>query len=237
MPGPWRRARLVERVPETETARTLVFSVPAWPGHLAGQHIDVRLTAEDGYQAVRSYSLSAPPGDGLRIAVQPVPDGEVSPYLADDLPVGAEVQIRGPLGGWFVWHPERRDPVLLVAGGSGVAPLAAMLRVREQAADPPPFRLAYSLRDRSQRWFGADLDRFADADGVDVSYVYTRVSPEDHPRPVGRMTAADLDTPGWRPDDRPLCFVCGPTVFVEHAAGLLVGIGHDAARIRTERFG
>lgn len=238
MAGPWLRARLVERVAETASARTLVFSAPGWPGHLAGQHVDVRLTADDGYQAVRSYSLSAPPGDGLRISVQPVLDGEVSPYLAHDLPVGADVQLRGPLGGWFVWHPERRDPVLLVAGGSGVAPLMAMLRTREQALGPPPFRLVYSLRDDAQRWFAADLDRVAAAgDGVDVTYVYTRAVPDGYARAAGRLTAADLDTAGWRPEDRPLCFVCGPTGFVEHAAGLLVDIGHDASRIRTERFG
>lgn len=238
MTGTWLRARLVERFPETATARTLVFSVPAWPGHLAGQHVDVRLTADDGYQAVRSYSLSAPVGDGVRISVQPVADGEVSPYLAEGLPVGADVQLRGPLGGWFVWHPERLDPVLLVAGGSGIAPLAAMLRAREQVASPAPFRLVYSLRDPAQRWFREDLDGLADGSGgVEVAYAYTRTAPAGDPRPAGRLTADDLDTPDWRPADRPLCFVCGPTGFVEHAADLLVGLGHDAARIRTERFG
>ncbi|WP_436776411.1 ferredoxin reductase [Yinghuangia sp. YIM S09857] len=236
--GPWRRARLTDRFPETATACTLVLSAPGWPGHLAGQHVDVRLRDGAGYQAVRSYSLSAPSADGVRISVQPVPGGEVSSYLAHVLPVGAEVELRGPLGGWFVWHPERRDPVLLLAGGSGVAPLMAMLRAREHTLDPPPFRLVYSLRDAAQRWFAADLDRLsAQDDRVDITYVYTRTVPAGHPRPAGRLTTADIDTPRWQAGDRPLCFVCGPTAFVEHAANLLVKAGHDASRIRTERFG
>ncbi|WP_268823539.1 FAD-binding oxidoreductase [Yinghuangia soli] len=238
VPGAWLRARLTTRTAETATARTLVFSVPDWPGHLAGQHVDVRLTADDGYQAVRSYSLSAPAGEGVAISVQPVPDGEVSPYLAQELPVGADVQLRGPLGGWFVWRPESPDPVLLVAGGSGVAPLMAMLRARERSGAATPFRLVYSLREPGQRWFRDDLDRYAGRDGgADVHYVYTRVSPDGVVRPAGRLAAADLSAPGWLPQDRPLCFVCGPTGFVEHAANLLVGLGHDAGRIRTERFG
>ncbi|MGA4538810.1 ferredoxin reductase [Uniformispora flossi] len=238
--GAWLRARLVDRFPQTASARTLVFAVPSWPGHLAGQHVDVRLTADDGYQAVRSYSLSAP-ADGesaVQISVQPVPDGEVSPYLAEALPVGADVQVRGPLGGWFVWRPQWRDPVMLVAGGSGVAPLMAMLRAREEASGPAPFRLVYSLRDPGQRWFASDLDRMdADRTGASTAYVYTRRPPEGFPRPAGRLTASDLDVTGWRPADRPWCYVCGPTAFVEHAANLLVGLGHDQARIRTERFG
>ena len=234
----WRPAVLLERRTETPSARTLVLEVDEWAGHLAGQHVDVRLTAEDGYQTARSYSLAAPPdGDRLEITVQRADGGEVSPFLADDLEVGDRVELRGPLGGWFVWRPEDPGPVLLVAGGSGVVPLMAMIRARA-GVSRAPFRLIYSVRTPEDRLYAAELRRRAAEDGgLDVSYVYTREAPADSPRPPGRIRADDLVTHGWPPDFEPTCFVCGPTPLVEAVAGLLVGWGHDPGRIRTERFG
>ena len=234
----WTRAQLVSRTKESDTARTLHLRVPAWPGHLAGQHVDLRLTADDGYQAVRSYSLSAPAdGDQVAISVQPAPYGEVSPYLVEDFPEGADIEVRGPLGGWFVWRPDRTEPVLLVAGGSGVAPLVAMLRARLARPDGPAFRLVYSLRAPQERWFAQTLDSLdGDAD-AQVNYVYTREAPSGETRPIGRIKQADLLLDGFTPADTPLCFVCGPTAFGEHGANILVALGHRPNQVRTERFG
>ncbi|WP_031000534.1 FAD-binding oxidoreductase [Streptomyces sp. NRRL F-5630] len=234
----WARATLLSRAPETGTARTLVLRAPGWPGHLPGQHIDIRLTADDGYQAARSYSLAAPGrGEHLEVGVQPVDDGEVSPYLAEDLPVGADVEIRGPLGGWFVWRPDRATaPLLLLAGGSGVVPLMAMLRGHRTSGARVPARLVYSVRDPAQVWYGAELA--AVAPPVSVRLLHTSTAPPGDPRPPGRIMGTDL--PG---SDSPFApgvpdvFVCGPTGFVEYAADLLLLAGHPADRVRTERFG
>jgi ferredoxin-NADP reductase len=232
----WRVARLVSFRDETKAARTLVFDVPGWPGHLAGQHVDVRLTAEDGYTAQRSYSVaSAPAGSQVELTVQRVADGEVSPYLADVLEVGDQIELRGPVGGWFVWRVEETAPVLLVAGGSGIVPLMAMLRVRRAAGSRVPFRLIYSIRTPEDRYYQRELRH--DDPGVDVTYVYTRTAAPDGGRPVGRIDAGDLRSAGWPADFEPTCYVCGPTGFVESAADLLVSLGHDPSRIRTERFG
>ncbi|GAA4637975.1 ferredoxin reductase [Actinoallomurus vinaceus] len=232
----WRVARLAEARAETATARTLVFDVPGWPGHLAGQHVDVRLTADDGYTAQRSYSLAAPAdGAHVELTVQDVPDGEVSSYLTEGLSVGDPVEIRGPVGGWFVWRPADTAPVLLVAGGSGIVPLMAMVRARRQAGSRTPFRLVYSVRTPADRYYAAELRR-ADP-GLDVAYVYTREVPEGWSRPPGRLTVADLNSGGWPADFAPDCFVCGPTGFVETAADILLALGHDARKIKTERFG
>ncbi|WP_411149097.1 ferredoxin reductase [Streptomyces sp. A30] len=232
----WRRARLVERVPQNATARTLVFTVPGWPGHLPGQHVDVRLTADDGYQAVRSYSLAAPAdGNRVELGVQAVLDGEVSPYLADALPVGAEVEVRGPLGNWFVWRPGRIEPVLLVGGGSGVVPLTAMVRAHRQSLSRGAFHLLYSVRSAEDAWYHEDLtDGHPD---LDVRLVYTRKAPPDTARAPGRVTSADLAeaTAGLLPASP--VYVCGPTGFVEAVGDLLTGLGRDPATIRTERFG
>jgi ferredoxin-NADP reductase len=234
----WTVARLVSRTKESDTARTLHLHVPGWPGHLAGQHIDVRLTADDGYQAVRSYSLSAPAdGDQIAISVQPAPYGEVSPYLVQDFPEGADIEIRGPLGGWFVWRPDRVEPVLLVAGGAGVAPLVAMVRARLELPEGPAFHLVYSLRSPQERWFGDSLDALAGRTDIAVDYAYTREAPQGAARPVGRVAEADLRLDGFAPAQGPLCFVCGPTAFVEHCANILVALGHRPDRVRTERFG
>jgi ferredoxin-NADP reductase len=234
----WRSAHLVERRPETESASTLVLEVTGWPGHLAGQHVDVRLTAPDGYQAARSYSLAAPTnGDRIEITVQRVPDGEVSSYLADEARNGDSVEVRGPVGGWFVWKPEDSAPVLLVAGGSGVVPLMAMIRSRD-GVDATPFRLIYSVRTPDDRIYDHELRRRATEDsGLDITFLYTRRVPARETRAVGRITAEDLLTYGWRPDLEPTCYVCGPTPFVETVADLLTDLGHNPTRIRTERFG
>jgi ferredoxin-NADP reductase len=236
----WRVGRLAEVVDETPTARTLVLDMPSWPGHLAGQRVDVRLTAADGYRASRSYSLAAPAdGDRVELTVQRVPDGEVSPYLTQVLAVGDPVELRGPVGGWFVWDPAGPpDPVLLVAGGSGIVPLMAMIRARRAASSRVPFRLVYSVRAPEEAYYAAELRRRVPADGgLEVTHLYTRAVPEGWPVPPRRITAADLAAHGWPPELASLCFVCGPTGFVETVANLLVDAGHDPARVRTERFG
>ncbi|MEU3610626.1 ferredoxin reductase [Streptomyces sp. NPDC035033] len=230
----WRRARLTEREKQTATGRTLKFEVARWPGHLPGQHVDVRLTAEDGYQAVRSYSLAAPAdADSIELGVQAAAGGEVSPYLADDLPVGAEVEVKGPLGGWFVWTPEEPGPLLLIAGGSGIVPLMAMLRARTASPSDAPCTLLYSVRSPDDVWYAPELD--APAPHVRVRRLYTRLAPDGSGRPAGRMTTYDL--PGPPPAGEGRCYVCGPTGFVEHATGLLLTTGYPSHQIRTERFG
>jgi ferredoxin-NADP reductase len=230
-------ARLRERREETPTARTLLFDAPGWPGHLAGQHVDIRLTAEDGYSAQRSYSLAAAPdGEHVELTVQILRDGEVSPFLADDLAIGDPVEVRGPVGGWFVWTPAVTAPVLLVAGGSGIVPLMAMIRARALAADRVPFRLIYSARSPTDVYYAGELRRRTRDDaGLDVALIYTRAESEN--RPAGRITAADLAAAGWPAGFTPRCYVCGPTPFVETVADLLVDAGHDPDSIRAERYG
>jgi ferredoxin-NADP reductase len=233
----WRVAHLAEVRDETASARTLVLDVPDWPGHLAGQHVDLRLQAEDGYTAQRSYSLASA-DDRLELTVQRIPDGEVSPYLTDIMKVGDPIELRGPVGGWFVWRPADTTPVMLVAGGSGVVPLMAMIRARRLASSHTPFRLLYSTRAPNDAIYTAELARRARDDrGLDVMHLYTRQAPEDDKRGARRLSAIDLTEWGWPPDFEPSVFVCGPTGFVEAAADLLVDAGHDPQRIKTERFG
>ena len=232
---------------ETATARTIVLDVPGWPGHLAGQHVDVRLTAEDGYSTERSYSIASAPADGqadrpvVELTVQRLADGEVSPYLTETLAVGYPLELRGPVGGWFVWNPDgpaSTGPVLLVAGGSGVVPLMAMIRERAAAGSQAPFRLIYSVRDPSALLYADELARRDRAgDGLQVRYVYTRTAPPGSTEPTGRIMAGTLASAGWPPDESPAVFVCGPTGFVEAVADLLVRAGHGAGAIKTERFG
>jgi len=236
----WRVGRLAAVVDETPSARTLVLDVPGWPGHLAGQRVDIRLTAADGYRASRAYSLAAPAnGDRVAVTVQRVPGGEVSPYLTEVFAVGDPVELRGPIGGWFVWRPDGPpDPVLLVAGGSGIVPLMAMVRARRAAGSRVPFRLVYALRGPGETYYAAELRARGPGDGgLDVAYVYSRDIPAGWGRPPRRITGADLATAGWPADFAPACYVCGPTGFVETVADLLVDQGHDPSRVRTERFG
>jgi ferredoxin-NADP reductase len=232
----WRVATLVGQREETPTTRTLVLDVPGWPGHLAGQHVDVRLTAEDGYSTQRSYSIaSAPDGALLELTVQRVSDGEVSPYLVAGLLDGDPLELRGPVGGWFVWRPEQSEPVLLVAGGSGVVPLMAMIRARRQLGVTTPFRLLYSVRTPADRMYLAELQ--APDPGLEVTFLYTRETPDGWSRRPARLGEADLATLAWPPSALATSYVCGPTGFVEHAADLLVALGQAPDRIRTERFG
>ncbi len=237
----WRVGRVVALRDETSTARSVVLDVPGWPGHLAGQHVDVRLTAPDGYSAVRSYSMSAEAdGDLVEITVDRLPDGEVSPYLTQVLALGDPLEVRGPIGGWFVWRPGQEGPVQLLAGGSGMVPLRAMLRARDRAtgSDRAPMRLLYSVRQPDAVLYRDELDALArTADGVRVEYAFTRRTPPDWPRPPGRLDAGLLAGAAFGPHEQPTCYVCGPTGFVEAAADLLGIAGHDPARIRTERFG
>ncbi|MET7392644.1 ferredoxin reductase [Dactylosporangium sp. NPDC005572] len=225
----WRKAVLKEVRQETPTARTLVLDVEDWPGHLPGQHVDVRLTAEDGYTAQRSYSIAS--ATGLEITVQRLDDGEVSPYLTDVWEVGQPIELRGPIGGWFVWRPTDPAPVQLMAGGSGVVPLMAMIRSRAEHGVKTPFRLLYSVRTPEDVIYADELRRRARDDrGLDVQYVYTRVR-------GSRVGVADVNTHAWPADFQPNVFVCGPTGFVETVADIMVALGHDARGVKTERYG
>jgi len=233
----WQVATVTDVRRETATARTLVLAVPEWPGHLAGQHLDVRLTAPDGYRASRSYSIgSAWGGDTIELTVEQVPDGEVSPYLVDVVKAGDELEVRGPVGGWFVWKPEQEGPVQLIGGGSGIVPLMAILRTHAAAESTTPVRLIYSVRGPASVIYVDDLKRVAAGDHVDVRLVYTREAPAGEPR-VGRIDAELIERLAFTPAESPTTYVCGPTPFVETAADLLVAAGYDPARVRTERFG
>jgi ferredoxin-NADP reductase len=234
----WRVADVVSVLAETASARTLGLDVPAWPGHLAGQHVDLRLTATDGYSTQRSYSIAnAAAGSRIELTVQRVTAGEVSGYLVDELRAGDQIELRGPVGGYFVWRPAWTDPVLLLAGGSGLVPLMAMARTRAAAAATAPMRLVYSVRRPDDALYTAELRRRATEDGLVVRYAYTRTAPTGWPHRPGRVDAARLAEAGWPAESAPLCYVCGPTVFVEAMADLLVAAGHPPDRVRTERFG
>lgn len=239
MSSVWRVARVVSGVAETATARSIALQVDGLTGNLAGQHIDIRLTAEDGYTAVRSYSLATASMDGLlEITVDELPDGEVSPYLVRDLAVGDQLEIRGPVGGWFVWHPMNRNPVQLIAGGSGVVPLMSMIRAHETSDNESQFRLLYSLRSPETAFYKEELARLSrESSKLDVDYVYTRTVPEGWETPPRRLTAETLLRKVFAPDILPDVFVCGQTVFVETVADWLVKAGYSASSIKTERFG
>ena len=237
-PARWRVAEVREVVPETPAAATLVLDVPGWPGHRAGQHVDVRLTAEDGYQAQRSYSIaSAPEAADLALTVERLDDGEVSPYLVDELRAGDVLELRGPIGGWFAWDASQGGPLMLVAGGSGLVPLMAMLRHRRLAGSDVPARLLLSVRTPVDVLYAAELEELTGVPGIEVTRTYTRRAPPGWEGPSGRVDRALLEAAGWPPASRPRVFVCGPTGFVESVAEALVALGHDPDRIRTERFG
>jgi ferredoxin-NADP reductase len=234
----WQAAALAEKRPETATATTLVFDVAGWPGHRAGQHVDLRLTAEDGYQTSRSYSIASAPEDAtLALTVERIEDGEVSPYLVDVMEPGDELELRGPVGGWFVWNGDE-GPLLLVAGGSGVVPLMAMLRHRAALRSPTPARLLVSARTLDDLIYGRELGELeAAADGPQIFVTLTREAPprwDGYTRRIDREMLAEV---AWDPGDRARAYVCGPTSFVEAAADALVALGNDPADVRTERFG
>jgi ferredoxin-NADP reductase len=233
----WRAATIADLRDETATARTLVLSVPGWPGHLAGQHVDIRLTSADGYQAVRSYSMAAPAdGDRIEVTVEQVEDGEVSPYLATETKPGDAVEVRGPIGGWFVWEPSRTEPVQLVAGGSGIVPLMAMLRERAAAKSDVPATLLYSSRTYEDTIYRSELETLA-AQGVTVAHTLTRMQPQGWRGLSRRIDRAMLESTGFAVAEHPRIFICGPTPMVEEAARDLRDLGHAPNLIKTERFG
>jgi ferredoxin-NADP reductase len=235
----WQLGLVTELIQETPRVASLVLEAPDWPGHLAGQHVDVRLTADDGYQAQRSYSIaSAPENSRLAITVERLEDGEVSPYLVGEVRVGDKVELRGPIGGYFVWRVVDPRPLLLIAGGSGIVPLMAMLRHRSAAGAGVPTRLLYSSRSFDDIIYREELDRLAAAgDGVSVAHALTRVQPsgwKGYARRIDRDMVRDV---AWLKEQMPIAYICGPTPFVEAAANLLVESGYDASWIKTERFG
>jgi ferredoxin-NADP reductase len=214
--------------------------VPDWPGHLAGQHVDVRLTAADGYSAVRSYSIASAPNAERRVelTVERLPNGEVSPYLTQELAVGDRLELRGPIGGWFVWRTQQTEPIQLIPGGSGIVPLMAMIRSRASTGSTAPFRLLYSVREPGAVFYRDDLLALSDRDNkVNLTYAYTRVAPKDWPRPPSRIDATLIADATWPSNLAPTCYVCGPTPFVESAVGFLSASGNSPDKIRTERFG
>lgn len=236
----WRVGTVVALDDETSTARTITLELPDWPGHVAGQHVDVQLTAPDGYSAVRSYSIASAPNSERRvqITVERLPNGEVSPYLTQEVIVGDRLELRGPIGGWFVWRSQQTEPVQLVAGGSGIVPLMAMIRSRASAGSTVPFRLLYSVREPGAVFYRDELRALsAEHRFVIVTYAYTRTVPKDWPRPPGRIDAALIADTTWPADLGAACYVCGPTPFVETVANLLTASGNDRDKIRTERFG
>jgi ferredoxin-NADP reductase len=241
-PRPWLAATIKETTDETATARTLVLDVPGWPGHLPGQHADVRLTAEDGYSAQRSYSIASAPSPGrLEFTVQRLDDGEVSPYLAGIAEPGDQFDLRGPIGGWFTWSPpqaqqqQQQQPLLLLAGGSGVVPLMSMIRAAGEIKSEVPIALIYSVRSPSDVIYASELSERTVSSPLSLTLLYTRAAHRGVP--PGRINAAVISASAFPPDAKPDIFVCGPSGFVEAATALLVEAGHAPADIKTERFG
>ena len=233
----WQLGQVTELIHETPRVASLVLQAPDWPGHVAGQHVDVRLTADDGYQAQRSYSIaSASEETRLAITVERLDDGEVSPYLVGEVKVGDHVELRGPIGGYFVWKAGDSRPLLLIAGGSGVVPLMAMIRHRSRSGANVPARLLYSSRTFDDIIYRDELDRFASAgDGLTVAHVLTRSQPggwKGYARRIDREMVREV---AWPKDQTPLAYICGPTSFVETAADLLVESGYDPSWVKTER--
>jgi ferredoxin-NADP reductase len=231
----WQIATVAELVDETVRVRTIVLDIPEWPGHRAGQHLDVRLTAEDGYRAEREYSIASAPGEPVAITVERLDDGEVSPYLTEELRTGDGLEVRGPLGGYFVWDPEDGGPLLLAAGGSGIVPLRSILRHRIRRGSDVPVRLLYSSRSFEDVIYRAEL---GDPGGsVDVIHTLTRRQPPGWTGYARRVDAELLAEVAWPVAQNPLVYVCGPTSFVETVADGLVGLGYRPERVKTERFG
>jgi ferredoxin-NADP reductase len=238
----WRLGRVAELRDETPRVRTIVLDVPDWPGHLPGQHVDVRLSAEDGYQAERSYSIASPPEEPrVELTVERLEDGEVSGYLVGELREGDRLELRGPIGGYFVWRADGaapEAPLLLVAGGSGVVPLMCMLRHRRAARSHVPAVLLHSVRTAEETIYAQELGRLAAAgDGLRVTHAFTREPPSGWTGYARRIDERMLAEAGWPAAQRPAVFVCGPTPLVESVARDLVALGHEPRHIKTERFG
>lgn len=242
----WRTATVVDVVPETARTRTLVLDVPGWPGHRAGQHVDVRLTAEDGYQTERSYSIASAPGDEkLALTVEMLDDGEVSPYLTEELRAGDPLELRGPIGGYFVWDVDNGGPLFLVGGGSGIVPLMAMIRHRNSSLprhngtrESLQTRLLYSSRSWDETIYRDELARLTATDPtLEVVHTLTRSQPDGWTGFRRRIDRAMLAETAYAPSASPRVFVCGPTPLVEAVAGTLVELGHQPALVKTERFG
>lgn len=235
----WLVATVVEIIEENPTVRSIVLECPGWPGHLAGQHIDIRLTADDGYQAQRSYSIASPADDErVTITVETVEDGEVSPFLVTELIVGDRIEIRGPIGGYFVWRPTMSSPLLLLGGGSGVVPLMAMIRERVRSESTVPVQYLASARTFERLIYVDELSRVSSSDEtVGVLHTLTRSHPDGWAGLTRRVDSEMLAIPGFMPEDSPDVFICGPTGFVEAVATILVDMGHEPGRLRTERFG
>ena len=236
----WQLGEVVATQAETAQTKSVTLALPTWMGHRAGQHVDVRLTAEDGYQAERSYSIASPPEEAPRVTltVERLDDGEVSPYLTDELRAGDKLELRGPIGGYFVWEAQMGGPLLLVAGGSGIVPLMAMLRHRAAVGSTIPTRLLYSSRSSDDVIYRDELERLVKSSTLlEVVHTLTRVQPPGWTGYARRIDTQMLREVAWPLDQRPLMFICGPTPFVETAAASLVALGHDPARIKTERFG
>jgi ferredoxin-NADP reductase len=236
----WQLGEVVATEPETDRAKSITIAAPNWPGHRAGQHVDVRLTADDGYQAERSYSIASPPeaGGQVTLTVERLDDGEVSPYLTDELRVGDQVELRGPIGGYFVWEARLGGPLLLIGGGSGIVPLMAMIRHRTAAMSDVPTRLLFSSRSFEEIIYRDELDRLAGAGtGLEVTHTLTRSQPPGWTGYHRRIDRDLLREVAWGADAAPLAFICGPTPFVETAAAELQALGYAPERIKTERFG
>ena len=235
----WQLSRVVDIVDETPRAKSLVLDVPGWAGHTAGQHVDVRLTAEDGYQAERSYSIASAPEDPhLMLTIERIDDGEVSPYLTDGLQRGEQLELRGPIGGYFTWQVAAGGPLLLIAGGSGIVPLMAMLRHRAAQKSSVPARLLYSSRAFDEVIYREELAQLSDADPtLMVTQTLTRRQPPSWAGYSRRIDRAMLAEVAWPPSEQPQAFVCGPTALVETVASALVDLGHEPQRVKTERFG
>ena len=231
----WQTAAVTSITKETDAVTTIELEPPDWAGHRAGQHLDLRLTADDGYSAERSYSIASAPGEPLAITVQRLENGEVSPYLTEELRVGDVLELRGPIGGYFVWEPSDDSPLMLIAGGSGVVPLRSMLRHRLCTGSDVPARLLYSSRTLPDVIYRGELDQYRD--GVRVIWTLTSSQPPGWTGYSGRVNAAMLTEAAWPASQHPLAFICGPTSFVEAVAGNLIELGYPPERVKTERFG
>jgi ferredoxin-NADP reductase len=234
----WQLGRVVDTIQETQRAKSLVLDLPNWPGHRAGQHVDIRLTADDGYQAERGYSIASAPGDDrVMLTIDRLQRGEVSPYLTDVVEPGDELEMRGPIGGYFVWEASLSGPLLLISGGSGIVPVRAMLRHWAAARPPVEVRLLHSARSLDDVIYLDELMRLAAFEEVDLRIALTRAWPDNWRGHRGRVDRDFLKGTAWPPQDRPRIYVCGPTAFVEAATAALVENGQQPNTIKTERFG